>query len=432
MNTYKKTAAMVIAGAVALSALAGCTGSTENYENPTDATEAGINVTVDRAEERSIETTVTYTGELVAGEIAYVTGKASAKVERINAELGDWVNAGEVLVVLDDTDYSFQLSQANAGYDQANAAYNSAVVALDNVDGMNKQSESQLSQAVNASEIAYNDAKVNFERQSELYEKGSVSLVTYESAKSAYENAKLAYEGAKANYDINVNTLAPGNKKSAESAVTTAKAARDAALLAIDQAETLMSNTVVRAPISGYISSKNVAIGQFASAGMSLFTISDTSNLEVEIKVTESVVSHLETGGEARISVPSANLSQLKGEVSMINPVKDAVSGMYIVRVSVPNDDDALKAGMFADVTLITSESEEDALCVPTGAIVQLEEGNYVFVVTENRAEKVWVECGVTDGEYTQILSGLDEGDVVVCDGKDYISETNNAVNIVE
>lgn len=432
MKFDKRTAAAAVAVALTVSALAGCANNAQDNETPTDTYTQGVNVTVAEATERNIETTVTYTGELVADEVAYVTGKASAKVERINAEAGDWVEEGEVLVVLDDTDYAFQLSQAKSGYEQANAAYNSAVVARDNVDGVNKQTETQLTQAMNASEIAYNDAKLNYERQSALYEKGSISLVAFESAKSAYESAKLAYEGAKVNYDINVNTLAPGNKKSAESAVATAKAARDAALLAIDQAQVLMDNTIVRAPISGYVSTKSVAIGQFASAGMALFTISDTRNLEVEIKVTESVVSHLEVGGEARISVSSAGVVDAAGKVSLVNPVKDAASGMYVVRVSVPNSDNALKVGMFADVTLVTSEGEENALCVPTGAIVQLEEGNYVFVVKENLAEKVWVECGVTDGEYTQIVAGLDKGDIVVCDGKDYISETNNAVNIVE
>ncbi len=431
MNTFKKITAFAAATTLLAAALSGCSNTKEVYEDATDAANEGINVTVSKAEMRDVEATVTYTGELVASDIAYVTGKASAKVERINAELGDWVDAGDRLLYLDDTDYALQLSQAKAAYSQADAAYQSAIVARDNVTGVNKQAELQLSQAVSASEIAYNDAKLNFERQSALYEKGSVSQVAFEGAKSAYENARIAYESAKANYEINVNILADGNKKSAESAVATALAARDAASLAISQAENLMANTTVEAPISGYISTKNVVVGQFAQAGMALFTIADTRSLEIELKITESVVSHLEVGGKARVSVPSANMDELEGEVCLVNPVKDAASGMYIVRVSVPNPDNALKVGMFADVTLITLESEEDVLCVPTAAIVQTEEGNYVFRVTDGYAEKVWVECGASDGEYTFIEEGLNEGDVVVCDGKDYISEVNNLVNIV-
>ncbi len=432
MNNLRKIMTLAVSATLVVAALAGCSRDAAVYEDATDATEAGVNVTVAKAEIRDIESTVTYTGEMVAGDIAYVTGKASAKAKSINANLGDWVNKGDVLVKLDDSDYSFQLSQAKAAYNQADAAYQSAVVARDNVEGVNKQAELQLSQAVNASQIAYNDAKLNYERQSELYKKGSVSLVAYESAKSAYENATLAYESAKANYDINISILADGNKKSADSAVATAKAAKDSALLAVEQAESFMGNTVITAPISGYISAKNVALGQFASAGMALFTIADTRNLEIEIKVTEAVVSSLKVGGKAIVSVPSANVAGAEGKVSLVNPVKDAATGMYIVRVSVPNSDNALKVGMFADVTLVTTESLEDALCVPTRAIVQTEDGNYVLVVNGNWAEKVWVECGTEDGEFTSIISGLKEGDIVVCEGKDYISEENNIVNIVE
>lgn len=430
MSTYKRVLALVLA-IVLCFAIAGCTGE-GNATDATDVTEAGINVTVATATMRDIETTAEYTGELIAGETAYVTSKVSAKVEKINVELGDWVEEGDVLVILDDTDYSFQLSQAQAGYRQADAAYANALAACDNVDGINEQTEAQLAQAVAATKIGYEDAKTNFERQSELYEKGAISLVAYEGAKSAYENATLAYEGAQKNYDIAVNVLGPGNKKSAESAVTTAKAARSTASVAVDQAETMVQNTVVRAPISGYVSSQNVALGQFAAAGNPLFTISDTNDLEVEIKVTESVVSHLEVGGEAKINVPSASGEEIEGEVCLVNPVKDAMSGMYIVRVRVENADNALKVGMVADVTLVTTEGEDDAICVPTAAIVQTEEGNYVYVVNGGYAEKVWVECGVDDGEYTIIVSGLEDGDMVVCDGKDYISEENNFVNIVE
>ena len=432
MNNMKKITALAVSATLVIAALAGCSGDVAVYEEATDATDAGINVVVAKAEIRDIESTVAYTGEMVAGEIAYVTGKASAKVESINVNLGDWVDKGDVLARLDDSDYAFQLSQAKAAYNQADAAYQSAVVARDNVEGVNKQAELQLSQAVNASQIAYNDAKLNYERQSELYKKGSVSLVAFESAKSAYENATLAFESAKANYEINITILADGNKKSADSAVATAKAARDAALLAVEQAESFMDNTVITAPISGYISSKNVALGQFASAGMALFTIADTRSLEIEVKVTEAVVSSLKVGGKATVDVPSANVADTEGEVSLVNPVKDAATGMYIVRISVPNGDNALKVGMFADVTLVTTDSIEDALCIPTRAIVQTEEGNYVLVVNGNLAKKVWVECGVEDGEFTSVADGLAEGDIVVCEGKDYISEENNVVNIVE
>lgn len=433
MNTNKKIMAIITAGALAVGALAGCSSSTgKNESDVTDATDAGVNVSVSKAMVQNVETTATYTGDLVTENVAYVTSKVSAKVERVNVELGDWVNAGETLVVLDSSDFQFQKKQAQTTYDQAEASYNSALVAYNNVDGANQQTVAQLLQAVNSAEIAYNDAKTNFERQTELYEKGSISLVTYESAKSAFENATIAYEGAKNNYDIVVNTIVPGNVKSAQSGVSTAQAALDAAKISIENADRNIANTVIKAPISGYVSAKNVAVGQFASAGVALFTISDSSNLNVEIKVTESVIPHVKVGGKAKVTVSSAGIYDVETTVSMVNPVKDAVTGMYIVRVAVPNEENTLKVGMFADVTLITEQSAEDAVSILSQALILEGDKYYVYVVEDNFAEKRYVTIGVSDGEYTQITEGIEEGETVVTQGKEYLSESNNYVNIVD
>ncbi len=431
MMTYKRVFLIITALVLAVGALAGCGDAVQTIEDATDATEAGVNVRVSKAAVRDIESTANYTGELIAEDMAYVTSKVSAKVEKINADLGDWVNKGDVLVYLDDTDYVMQLESAKAAYKQAEAAYNSALAASENIEGVNAQTEAQLSQAVKASEIGYNDAKANFDRQSELYQKGAISLVAYESAKSALSSAEIAYSSAKKNYDIAVNVLAQGNKKSAESSVATASAAISSAKLAVEQGEKMVANTVVRAPISGYISSKNVEIGQFVSTGMALFTIADTKNLEVEIKVTEAVVPYIEKGGKAFVKVPSAN-KEAEGEVSLVNPVKDMQSGMYVVRIAVSNSDDKFKVGMFSDVEIITSESEDEALCILNEAVIRSEEGSYVYVVKDNIAEKRLVTLSVTDGEYVSVLDGVEEGDLVVCEGKEYISEENNFVNIVE
>ncbi len=431
MNTNKKIAAIIMACALSVGALAGCSES-GNVTDATDATESGVNVNVSRAEVRNVETTAIYTGDIVTEDVAYVTSKVSAKVKSIKVELGDWVNAGQTLVVLDDSDFQFQKKQAQSAYDQAEAGYNSALVAYNNVDGVNRQTAAQLLQAVNVAQVAYNDAKVNFERQSELYEKGTISLATYESAKSAYENASIAYEGAQKNYEIAVTVLAPGNVESAKSAVDSAKTAVDAAAIGIENADRNIANTVITAPISGYISAKNVALGQFASAGVALFTISNTSEVYVEIKVTEAVIPHVKVGGKAKVTVSSAGIYDSECKISMVNPVKDAATGMYIVRVAVPNKDKTLKIGMFADVTIITEESAKNTICVPTESLLREGDEYYVYVVVENIAEKRFVTIGVSDGEYTQITEGIEEGEDVVTQGKEYLSESNNYVNIVD
>lgn len=425
----KKLLTGILASVMAIGALTGC-GSVETIEDATDV--AGVNVTTAPAAIRDIETTATYTGKLVTNDSAAVVSKVSAKVLSINAELGDWVNKGDVLVVLDSTDYNYQLRQAEAAYKQAEAGYETAKTSFDNVGGANEQTKIQLESALNSATIAYNNAKTNFDRQKALYDMGAISLVTYENAETALENARLAYESAKKSYEVGMNVLTPGNEKSAQKGVESAKAAMETASVAAAMARENIANTRITAPISGYVSAKNVALGQFASPGVALFTISDTRSLEGEINVTESVIPYVKVGGSARIEVDSAAIGEMEGTVTMVNPVKDAMTGMYTVRVSVPNDDETLKIGMFADITLLTEQSVTDALSVPTASVMQDEEGYYVYTVSGSIAEKKPVTPGVSDGEYTQIIDGIEEGDEIVCEGKEYISEKNNSVNVVK
>lgn len=449
----------ILAAVLAFSALIFTACGNGEEEVPTES--AGTNVTVEEAARRDIEATAVYTGELTTNERASVTSKVSAKVIAINCDVGDYVTKGQVLLSLDSSDYEYQLKQAQASYRQAQAGYtqaeagykqaeagvNSASVSYNNVkNGASEQSMAQLEQALSSATIAYNDAKTNYDRQKQLYDMGAISLAAFESAKSAYENATLARDSAQKNYDLAKDVLLPGNEESAQSGVDTANAALDtaraamssagaameAARLAETQARDSIANTKITAPISGYISSKSVTLGQFASPGYELFSISAAGDLEAQIQVTESVVPYVKVGGEALVSIDAAGKKNLKGTVTVVNPVKNAQSGMYTVRVSVPNTDDTLKIGMFADITLITSESAENVVSVPANAILQEGEEYYVYVANNMAAEKRKIETGASDGEYTEIKSGVEEGEIIVVDGKEYLSETNNLINIVQ
>ncbi len=457
----KKFVSIALSFALASVLLTGC-GKPAADEEPTEnSNAAATNVTCAEVQVKDISSTASYTGELTAKDRASVTSKVSAKVISVSADIGDRVSKGTVLAVLDASDYEYQLKQAEASYNQAQAALkqaqaglnsakaglNSAQVSYNNVkNGSSAQAQAQLEQVLSQAKIAYNDAKTNYDRQKQLYDMGAISLVTFEGAQTALENAELALDSAQKNYDLNKDVLSPGNEEAArkgvetaqasvsnaQAAVESAEAAVSAASLSAEQARTNIANTRITSPISGYISAKNVAVGQFASPGVEMFSVSDTESLEAQIQVTESVVPYLKLGGEAEISIDASGIESLTGKITVINPVKNAQTGMYTVRVSVPNSDDKLKVGMFADVVLLTEKSAKNVAAVPAKAILQEDESYYVYVAKGTEAEKREIVPGVSDGEYTEIKSGLAEGEKVVIDGKEYLSETNRAINIVE
>lgn len=380
----------------------GCGKKEEAVKTSSTAT----NVTVHKVALSDINSEVNYTGEIKATEESDIAPKISATIKAINNDIGDYVFAGDVLAVLDDTDYRL-------AYNQALAAYNSAVSSL-------KQMTNQIETAVASAQIEYDNALSNYNRQKSLYDAGAISKVALESAETRLNNAKLNLNSAKSNYETTIN-----------SSQASAKAAVDSAKATLDSATNNLNNTMIIAPISGYVASKNGNIGQIAPAGSPMFSIKSTEIVNVEISVTESVIPYITTDTKAVVTVDTANIDNIEGVVSAVNTVKNPQTGLYTVRIRIDNKDDKIKIGMMANVILQT-QSTQGAIIIPSDSILQNDDGYYVYVVNGNTAEKRIVTTGISNNDFTEVTSGLSADEIVVVSGKEYISDKNNTVNIVE
>ncbi|MDD4690206.1 MAG: efflux RND transporter periplasmic adaptor subunit, partial [Eubacteriales bacterium] len=404
----------IILSAMTILSFAGCTKE-ETKQTGTDSNV--INVTVATVKARNITDGVTYPGELKASEDASVSSKISAKVTGVNVKLGEYVKAGTVLATLDGTDYR------NA-YNQAQAAYNSAVAAYENVaEGSSKQSEISVNQSLNMAQTNYDNALDNYNRQKQLFDIGAISQVALDSYKTQLDTAKLNLETAQRTHELTVGVTAPGSVKSAKAAVESASAA-------LNTASSNLSNSSIVAPISGYVASSNIKLGQMATPGVELFAIMNYNSVDAEVSVTESAIPYITIGSKAKINVKSAGMENIEALVSVVNPVKNAKTGMYTVKVSIPNKNGKLMVGMMADITL-TTDSVKNALSVLSDAILEDDEGNsYVYVVEGNKAKRRDINTGVSNSKYTQVISGLSDGEKVVVTGKEYISDVNNVIKI--
>ena len=410
----KRIIATIVVMAASLS-LFGC-GSKEVSKIQT---ETAVNVTVASPERMTIENTITYTGEIKASESTSISSKASGVASVVYKEIGDYVQEGETLLVIDDTDYRTQYNQAQAAYNGAVAQYNSIK------NGTTQQTKLQLESALSAAKIEYNNAKTNYENQKVLYENGAISKAAYDAAVTRFDNAKLNLDTAQNNYDLTVNVVLEESKANAEAAVNSAKVSMQAA-------QNALSNTVVKAPISGYIASRNANKGQMVPAGVEIFSIKATQSVEAQINVTEAVISEVAVGTKAVVNVKAADAANIEGTVTNLSPVKNNQTGMYLVCVAVENTDGKIKDGMFADITLTLSDSV-DALVIPSEAVLEDKEGKkYVYVASENVAKRKNIKSGIINDKYTEVISGITEKDKVVVSGKDYLSEVNNKIRVVK
>ena len=225
----------------------------------------------------------------------------------------------------------------------------------------------QASQA----QIQLADAKTNFARMDELYKVGGVSKAQWEQAKSAVDQAKLAYGNA-------------------------------------------AENTVLRSPISGFVTAKNYDNGDMTSPQLPVVVIQQIAPVKAVIGVSEQYYSYLKKGAAATLSVDALGEETFSGVVTNIFPTLDPVTHTVSTEIEVANKDLKLRPGMYARVYLDFGTKE--ALTVPDKAIVrQAGSGaRYVYVFSGGKAVYRAVELGQQQGDLYEVVSGLNAGDQVI------------------
>lgn len=197
------------------------------------------------------------------------------------------------------------------------------------------------------------------------------------------------------------------------------------AQLTVNAAKDQLENYTIQSPIQGTIVTKTYKAGDMLESGKPMCVIYDLSALELTLNVNELDISNVVVGQKVDISAAAVPGETYVGEVTRVSLAGTTTNGFttYPVTVSL-KEYGALKPGMNVSAT-IHCTTVKDALCIPVNAVSR---GNTVLVaqagalsadgtqVTDaSKAESRTVTLGISDDEYIQILSGLQEGDVVLC-----------------
>ena len=170
----------------------------------------------------------------------------------------------------------------------------------------------------------------------------------------------------------------------------------------------------VTAPAPGEIIVRDVTRGAAVEEGHSLLTIADLSDLWVDFQVALRDAPLLKPGTTVLVESAVTEMSR-EAEIFYLSPLADEQSRTVMVRALLDNRDRQWRPGTPVNITAADSGNGETTLAVPAGALVDLDGGKAVFVRRgEASFEAVAVTVGISDGELTTILSGLNPGDVVV------------------
>ena len=198
-----------------------------------------------------------------------------------------------------------------------------------------------------------------------------------------------------------------------ELAVTQAEATLAEARSRQTSAQRTLSRSTVRAPFAGIVANRSASVGDVVKDGTQLFTVVDPTSLRLEAQVPADFLRTLKVGTPVRFQLSGFGDQELTGRVSRIVPVLDPATRQVQVLVSVPNPDQSLLAGLFAEGRVITSSHE--GLTVPRGAIDARGVRPSVMRLKGGRLERVEVEVGLQDriAELAEVM-GVAAGDTVV------------------
>jgi len=192
---------------------------------------------------------------------------------------------------------------------------------------------------------------------------------------------------------------------------------------------------IVSAPIAGTITQRDVAIGQYVkSVGTTpqpapLFAIADLSSLLLIANVRESAVPLMKLGQLLEVHLPAYPGHTFRGKINFVSPSIDPTTHRLQVQAEVENPDGALKPGMLADFSTVTSD-EEKAAAVPQDSVVY--EGDYARVWVargDNLLELRPVRTGRTSGDMVEVIGSLKPGETVVTNGAVFIDRAVSTID---
>jgi len=184
----------------------------------------------------------------------------------------------------------------------------------------------------------------------------------------------------------------------------------------LERERDMQSPATYSSPIAGTVIRKPVVEGQYVEEGTTLFELADLSRVWVIASVPEQDIRSVRVGEAVEVSVDAYPSLLLKGRVGFIEPVLDPDSRTVRVRTELANPGGTLKPNMYARIAL--KQAPREALVVPTSAVLFTGRHPRVWVESEpGRFAPHVVSVGQTAGAFTEILSGVDEGDMVAVTG---------------
>jgi len=309
--------------------------------------------------------TVTVVGNLIGAATVDAVPKAQGRLQNVFVKLGDPVRKGQPLAKIEDREILEQVKQAEATYNVSRATI--------------RQREADLKLA-----------QGTLDRSKSLFDRELLP-------RSTMDDAEARFQAAQAQLDLSNAQMESSGAR-------------------LDELKINLSNTVITAPVDGFIGKRTLDPGASVGANTSFISVVDIRTVRLVINVVEKDLRRISAGTSADVEVDAYPGEIFHGRVARVAPILDPASRTAQVEIEIPNSTYRLKPGMYARAKF-TVEKHEHVLVVPTLAVVDVQGKIGVFLQNGDTANFHPVTIGIEHQDVTEIVSGLDEGQKIISTG---------------
>jgi RND family efflux transporter MFP subunit len=389
---HVRTSLAALSGAALLALIVGCSRQAKTVE--ANLTPEAPSVAVAKASRQDLSRDLVLTGEFKPYQEIDVMAKVAGYIQRINVDIGDRVQQGQLLAVLEVPEMADDLARGRAALERSQAEVRRA------------QEEQQRAQS------AHEMSHLSYTRLAGVM-KDRPGLIAQQEVDDAHSR----------------DLVAEAQVAAAKSTVSAAQEQVKVAQAELDKTHTLHNYTNVTAPFAGIITKRYANTGSMIQAGISSQTqtmpvvrLSQNNLLRLILPVPESVVPQVRVGSAVAVRVPSLKRS-FPGRVARTAERVALDTRTMETEVDVPNPNLTLVPGMYAEVNL-TIEHQDSALAVPVAAIGGTAQEPVAYVVsTDNRVEVRHIATGMQTATLAEVRSGLQDGDLVVIGNRSQLAE---------
>ncbi|HCK65864.1 MAG TPA: hypothetical protein DHW49_06340 [Anaerolineae bacterium] len=363
--------------------------------------------------------TIETSGTLQAQPFASLTWKTSGVVESVNVEVGDFVKAGDILLTLQPESTSASIVSAQADLitaqenleDVLSSGTGVAQAAIDL-----KEAQEDYDKAVNYLKYLQTDQKVpQTKYTAELVQTRNGWEYRYEAENFKGPAPKEWIIDAENDLALKKGLLDDAQREYDRLLAGEESNEVLAARAQVEAAQTTVNSLYIIAPFDGQVLSIDNQVGDSITANELPVNLANLNQLYVETQVDESDIANVKLGNQAEITLDAVSGVTFTGQVSAINPVGEAVSGL--VKYSVRIDLDKVDADVFLPLgatanVVIKIKDATSTLAVPITAIQNDTQGEFVWVIeSDGSTRRVDVVGGVIVGDMVAVTGDLQVGE---------------------